>query len=291
MVQENQGYEEQIFDILRLKGGCVIGFNKLKNMRPGGKMFHPTALSKATAKLEKENKISITKIKVGKHEQNEYRIIETKIDEAWQKLYEKHFKLIERSLKNRELTDSEKIFLTHNYVKQALYLHDMFRAMLFSPDSFDIDTKRTTKINLLNERIMKEVQNKINKLSVEQRSKLLNSINPTQPKLYSLNEYREMIHEETQDEKYQKEIALENQRDRSFQDEPFCMFCGVKAKNYKESDKHQEIHIKNFQKNTIQSMKAFEGFYCTRCGKLVGDYDKMEKHRCKIQNRKNNGKK
>ncbi len=287
LVQEKRSYEQQIIDVLRLKGGCVVGFNTLIDMRPGGKAFHSTTLANALKKLENNKKITKTTVREGNHEQSKYCIIETKIEKTWVKIFNKHLKTTERTLKNPELTSDERVFLTRNYIQKALHLVDTYRLFLMCPDVFDLDGTRFPRIKGITEKLFKEIQYKINLLKGDEKSRLVNGLLPSEPKFYSLQEYRKITHEETPDEKRQKEIELETALEKSFQEAPYCIFCGHKSKNRKESEKHEEEHAANLEKNTIDSFRNFKGFHCTACGKIAGtNFIQMEKHRCKIKIKK-----
>ena len=287
MVQENQTYEQQVIEILHLNGGCVVGFNTLIDMRPGEKQFHSTTLSNALNKLENDKKITRTKVRTGKRKQTKICIVETKIEETWKRVFDNHLKTTERSLKNPELTSDERVFLTRNYIQKALHLVDTYRLFLMCPDVFDLDGTRFPRIKGITEKLFNEIQNKINLLKGDEKSVLVNGLLPSEPKFYSLKEYREMTHEDTPDEKRQKEIELETALEKSFQEAPYCIFCGHRSKNHLESEKHEEEHATNFEKNTVKSVKKFKGLHCTACGKIAGtNFIQMEKHKCKIKTKK-----
>lgn len=102
-----RNYEEKIIEILKKHGGGFRGFNKLQKL--GG--FHSTSLQNALEKLEHQNKIKITRSKVGRG-WTEFRLIKPHFGFKLSMNDGLLRKLIK--MKKNTLANDQKFFLTQN---------------------------------------------------------------------------------------------------------------------------------------------------------------------------------
>jgi len=276
MIQgEKRDYKSQILEFLAHDD--VMGFNTLKKMGN----FHPNRLKAHLVELEKEGQVSIDRT----NKIHVYSYITPKIDEKYATKI-KDLKQIENSLKAPDLKPVERTLLLSNYLKLAFHKYDLLRILSLWPQGPELTSKQIRIMKIFQEKLFKDIKKKLEELDDLERAKVLNvlvSNYSNKPYLMSLQSYREYTHKPTSEEKRQEKLRLEKEKEKVFLDSPYCIFCGFKPANYKEVDKHEEQHANNFQKNTIESVKSFKGFYCPVCGKNVGSMDKIDKHNCKLK--------
>jgi len=280
-------YEVEILETLRLNGGQIIGFNELLSKRASGSSFHPTRAAEALRKLEKDGEIKIEETGFGK--QKKYILIEHDLEKSFEQLT-KELKKIEMQFNTPKITNKEKIFLTSNYLQLGLHKIIVLEMLQIGNDILDLKKSKLENVKKLKEKLRQDLQSKFNELSIEGRKSTFNMLwnFEKEPNLWSLQKYRDWFHKPSANEKRAEKIAVEEELERLFQKDPYCLFCGHKSKNHKESEKHNEVHLKNVEKDTIEVFKNFEGVYCSACGKLVGTVKQLEKHKCKIKKTKRN---
>lgn len=270
----NRDYKEDILKILGQEGE-IFGFNTLKER---GK-FHPNRLKAHLDQLEKSGDIAIDR----SNKEYVYSFIRPKIEEKYQKLT-KDLKDIDRSLKTPDLKPDERAFLLSNYVKLVFYHQDIFKILSLWPEGTEFNKQDYMIGEKFQENLSRDVKIKLKEVSDLERSKVLNVILSSykeKPHLISLSKYREVTHKPTAKEKRETKLRELKMLEESFQKTPYCMFCGYKPRDYVESEKHEKEHEKSFGKHPMQSIKSFEGIHCMVCGKLVGFFDELEKHKCK----------
>jgi len=276
---KESSYQKEILDILKYNNE-IVGFNNLKNMRGPKKKFNPGPLSKALTNLKNGRLITVEKMLNG---QTKYTLSEPKINKAWEKITNEKLKPIDNQLKNPDLKNKEKVFLISNYIKKALYLHDSFRMLSLCREVFDIPKEKMSIAESVQKKLYLDVKDRINKLTINEKSIIANVLHQEEPNLMTLKEYREITYIPIRKEKSEAKKKIIEDRERLFQKEPYCMVCGKKSRNYKESEKHESKHGKEIAKNFLKEIKKFEGFYCMQCGKFVGSPNELDKHKCEIK--------
>jgi len=268
-------YEKQINEIIKIEGE-VVGFNNLLEMRGKDKKFNPGPASKALKKLKTKGEIMIDKTQDGR---TRYRPFKPYFDKAYEKFTER-LEPIKKTLNDPSLKPNEKLFILGNYFQTALQIYDNFRLMILAPDLYTVDSK-INSIIMLQQRLFKTLREEMDKLSHNEKTYVLNRVYQEPKNLFSLKKYREITYKPTAKEKREAKLKERRMLEKSFQEAPYCIFCGFKSRNYLDSEKHEKEHEKNFGKYPMKSIKSFEGLYCVACGKLVGLFDELEKHKCK----------
>lgn len=269
-------YEKQINEIIKIEGE-VVGFNTLLKMRGKDKKFNPSPASKALKKLNKKGEIMIDKTQDGR---TRYRPLKPYFDKAYEKFTER-LEPIKKTLNDPSLKPNEKLFMFGNYFQTTLQIYDNFRLMILAPDVYEVNSK-IKSIIMLQQRLFKEMKEKMDKLSSTEKNYVLNRIYQEPKNLVSLKEYREITHKPTKQEKREARRRELEQQEELFQQEPFCEVCGHRSKNYKDSQKHMDRHVKNLEKDPLKSLHGFKGFYCERCGSFLGVGKELVKHKCKL---------
>lgn len=271
-------YEKEILAIIEIKGE-VTGFNRLLEMRGKDKKFNPSPASKALKKLEKKRRIIIDKTLLG---QTRYRPFAPIFDKAYEKFTES-LKPYERTLTNPNLKPDEKLFTLGNYFEKALQIYDDIRLILLVPDLYEANSKVDSLI-LLQQKLFKKLNKEMNKLTSSEKRYIVNRIYRKPTKLLSLNEYREITHKPTKQEKREEKLMLKLRQIEDHKNSPFCGRCGKKTKDYTVKHKHDDRHLEEvFDKGLRWFYKKYGSGYNEKTGKKLPRDKKLEKEFLRMQ--------
>ncbi|KAG2473374.1 MAG: hypothetical protein NPMRTHETA2_1260017 [Nitrosopumilales archaeon] len=283
MIQSS--YDGQILDILRLEGGRIVGFNTLKKLGitiRDGKPFHGNELKLAIERLKKSGQIKVNTI--GNRGDKEYILPDQNIEKAYKKLT-KEMQKMEMRLYQSGLKQDEKRLFLHNYFRLAFHNLDFLRYVKFGKDVF---TKvkappALRKIEKLENKLVDEIQKKIDSLDPDEKMRIFNLLSPKEPELLSLEDYRKYTHIPTEKEKREEKLKLKQQRIEDHKNNPFCGHCGKKTKDYTEKDKHSDRHLKELVAMGLPwFIKKYGVGYNEKTGKSRKD-KKLEKELKQIQ--------
>ncbi len=193
---------------------------------------------------------------------------------------------MEEELYQPSLKQDEKRFFLHNYFRLALHNLDFIRYVKFGKDVFTIvkAPPDLRKIEKLENKLVDEIQKKIDSLDPDEKMRIFNMISPKEPELLSLKDYRKYTHKPTEQEKREEKLKLRQQRIENHKNNPFCRKCGKKTKDYNDKDKHEERHLEEvFTKGVAWFYKKYGSEYNENTGKKLPRDKKLEKELLRIQ--------
>jgi len=277
-------YDEEILEILRLNGGKILGFNTLKNKRTP-KPFHGNELKLAIERLEKSSQIKVKTI--GSRGEKEYILVDQNIEKAYES-FSKQMQKMEMKLYQPNLKKDEQRLFHHNYMILALHNLNLLRFFRYANEAYKRQGKPVSlkKIESLEARLDKDIQNKLDALDEGERDRLLNLMMPKEPNLLTLEAYRSYTHKPTEQEKREEKLKLKQQRIEDHKISPFCRHCGKKTKDYADKDKHVDRHMEElFAKGLVWVYKKYASEYNEKTGKQLPRDKKLEKELEAMQKR------
>jgi len=277
-------YDEEILEILRLNGGKILGFNILKNKRTPTP-FHGNELKLAIERLEKKGLIKVNTI--GKRGEKEYLLVDQNIEKAY-KSFSKQMQEMENQLYKPNLKKDEKRLFHHNYMILALHNLNLLRFFRYANEAYKRQGKPISlkKIESLEVRLDKDIQNKLDTFDEDEKDRLLNLMMPKEPRLLTLEAYRSYTHKPTEQEKREEKLMLKQRQIKDHKINPFCRKCGKKTKDYSDKDKHEDRHMEEFfTKGMAWFHKKYGSEYNEKTGKQLPRNKKLEKELEAMQKR------
>lgn len=265
-----RNYQRDILEVLTDLGGSVTGFNKLQSTAN----FQPNMLSRNLKILEEKGRIKIEP----RFEKNlsKYSIIEEDLRAKYDS-WAKDLKEIERTLNAPDLSESERQYVTRNFMRYALFLNELIEITLLTSDYNKFTPAKKNYINSLKHRLFADINKVLSKIESSQRDNILFLSIREEPMFMSLNEYRERHRKPTRADRIKELLYLEKKYLSDVEKEPFCDYCGKKLpRNYKEGQKHIEKHLKEFEK-TMGRIGRGLTFHCKICGKPIPSSAKKTK--------------
>ncbi len=281
-------YDEQILDVLHLEGGKVEGFNTLKNLGiaiRGGTPFHGNELKLAIERLEKKGLIKVNTI--GNRGEKEYLLVDQNIEKAY-KSFSKQMQEMENQLYKPNLKKDEKRLFHHNYMILALHNLNLLRFFRYASESYKRQGKPMSlkKIEGLEAKLEKDIQNKLDTLDEDERDRILNLMMPKEPNLLTLEDYRSWTHKPTEKEKRAEKLMLKQRQIEDHKISPFCRNCGKKTKDYTDKGKHIDRHMEElFTKGLAWVYKKYGSEYNENTGKQLPRDKKLEKDLLRMQSK------
>lgn len=280
MVQST--YDEEILEILRLNGDKIQLFTTLKNKRIP-KPFHGNELKLAIERLEKKGLIKVNTI--GNRGEKEYLLVDQDIEKIYES-FSKQMQKMENQLYKPNLKKDEQRLFHHNYMILALHNLNLLRFFRYANEAYKRQGKPISlkKIEGLEARLDKDIQNKLDTLDEDERDRLLNLMMPKEPNLLTLEAYRSYTHKPTEQEKREEKLKLKQQRIEDHKVNPFCRHCGKKTKDLIDKEKHDDRHIKElFTKGVPWFYKKYGSEYNENTGKQQPRDKKLEKELLRMQ--------